>query len=561
MSKYTENFPNLSTYDFDTIMCQLKQVCGADPSGLINAQFLSRPTTAKDIALLLYITYQLFQSQVELQKQFVELYKFVKDFFENLDLQEEVNKWLDEKLTDGSLESILTNAITTFVYSFDDLKTKISQGKTGFILANDIIFTESLKLDRINFALDLNGKTIKCDDNFTDDSLFYIGENEYEEAVTSPPEYYPKNIYNGIIDMNNKNAVVFKLRFMSHSTIRDLNIFNSNLGLFSYTVDFTTTNVGNSDFLSNITIRHNLDDSSGSSGIVFALGDSMCERLVVECFNVGIELHRKTTLTLSHFWGLPLASNNQNGVMKICIKVMSSENAIYGCVVDSCEKMVSGNDYSEENGGYFIYNRGNNNVFDSIYFLIHASTVSKPYLFGIIDQYGNGHDWTGGTIIKDCSTNDPRNNNGRNALAIPYCVVGEDKGNVILGKAFSKTDFYDVYNKNYIITSNVKNTSVGTFGTDINENEYSFAYNNAGALVGQYRNKNGKLISGAFINPFYYVVTSKSAVDSMIQSIQNLNFGNFPVITIFNDGSSCYPIYFNTIDLKFHKCSDDSVIE
>lgn len=109
MSKYTENFPNLSTYDFDTIMCQLKQVCGADPSGLINAQFLSRPTTAKDIALLLHITYQLFQSQVELQKQFVELYTFVKDFFENLNLQEEVNNWLNQALLDGTLAGILGN--------------------------------------------------------------------------------------------------------------------------------------------------------------------------------------------------------------------------------------------------------------------------------------------------------------------------------------------------------------------------------------------------------------------------------------------------------------------
>ena len=109
MSKYTENFPNLSTYDFDTIMCQLKQVCGADQSGMINAQFLSRPTTAKDIALLLHITYELFQTQVELQKQFIELYTFVKDFFENLDLQEEVNNKLDEMLEDGTFEKIFPN--------------------------------------------------------------------------------------------------------------------------------------------------------------------------------------------------------------------------------------------------------------------------------------------------------------------------------------------------------------------------------------------------------------------------------------------------------------------
>ena len=109
MSDYTQNFPKLSTYDFDTIMCQLKQVCGADPSGLINAQFLSRPTTAKDIALLLHITYELFKSQVELQKQFVELYTFVKDFFENLDLQEEVNKWLNENINEEDITNAVNN--------------------------------------------------------------------------------------------------------------------------------------------------------------------------------------------------------------------------------------------------------------------------------------------------------------------------------------------------------------------------------------------------------------------------------------------------------------------
>ena len=78
MSKYTENFPNLSTYDFNTIMCQLKQVCGADPSGMINAQFLSRPTTAKDIAQLIYCTYYIMQGSENLQKQYVELYTFVR---------------------------------------------------------------------------------------------------------------------------------------------------------------------------------------------------------------------------------------------------------------------------------------------------------------------------------------------------------------------------------------------------------------------------------------------------------------------------------------------------
>lgn len=108
MSDYTKDFPKLSTYNFDTILCQLQQVCGADTSGLISAQFKSRPTTAKDIALLLHITYELFQAQKSLQTQFAELYNFVKDFFSNLDLQEEVNNWLEQAYNSGKILELIS---------------------------------------------------------------------------------------------------------------------------------------------------------------------------------------------------------------------------------------------------------------------------------------------------------------------------------------------------------------------------------------------------------------------------------------------------------------------
>lgn len=114
MSKYTQNFPNLSTYDFDTIMCQLRQVCGADPSGLINAQFLSRPTTAKDIAQLFYCTYYIMQGSENLQNQYVELYNFVKDFFTNLDLQEEVNNKINNMIEDGTFANVITPLISQY---------------------------------------------------------------------------------------------------------------------------------------------------------------------------------------------------------------------------------------------------------------------------------------------------------------------------------------------------------------------------------------------------------------------------------------------------------------
>lgn len=179
MSKYTENFPNLSTYDFDTIMCQLRQVCGADPSGLINAQFLSRPTTAKDIALLLHITYELFQSQVELQKQFVELYTFVKDFFENLDLQKEVNEWLDQALSDGTLENIVNKYTIPSWYNIvlhgakndgsEDVSSFITNGflnsNVVYLPNGEYLLSKTIELPK-GCTIINEGKVIYSEENF-----------------------------------------------------------------------------------------------------------------------------------------------------------------------------------------------------------------------------------------------------------------------------------------------------------------------------------------------------------------------------------------------------------
>lgn len=93
-----KSLPDLKTYDFDNILCQLNAICGADPSGLINYQFLSRPTTAKDIAQLFYCVKYVIETQKNLYEEFSELYHFVNDFIESVDLQ------IDEKI-DAALKS------------------------------------------------------------------------------------------------------------------------------------------------------------------------------------------------------------------------------------------------------------------------------------------------------------------------------------------------------------------------------------------------------------------------------------------------------------------------
>lgn len=183
MSKYTENFPNLSTYDFDTIMCQLSQVCGADPSGMINAQFLSRPTTAKDIAQLFYCTKYIMDGSINLQNQYVELYTFVKDFFTNLDLQKEVNTWMNQALEDGTLGNMITS---------------ILNGEFAPIIVQSL--SEMTNKSSI-YVLSTNGHIyFYKNDNFVDSGLIY---GESDNVVISSLIVINSDNYENYNDANN----------------------------------------------------------------------------------------------------------------------------------------------------------------------------------------------------------------------------------------------------------------------------------------------------------------------------------------------------------------------
>ena len=51
--------------------------------------------------------------------QFIELKDFVEDYFENLDVQEEINNKLDEMAEDGTLTAILNNAVLPTIEAFE----------------------------------------------------------------------------------------------------------------------------------------------------------------------------------------------------------------------------------------------------------------------------------------------------------------------------------------------------------------------------------------------------------------------------------------------------------
>lgn len=79
----------------------------------------------------------------ELQNLFIELQEYVDNYFENLDIQEEVNNKLDEMAESGELENIIAQYLTLttlFVYNtIQDMSdaTNLSEGTSAYCLGQD----------------------------------------------------------------------------------------------------------------------------------------------------------------------------------------------------------------------------------------------------------------------------------------------------------------------------------------------------------------------------------------------------------------------------------------
>ena len=100
----------LNNYNLDVILKQLNCWC-ENWRGQIQTIFPSGMTQIEQIHTLFTAVKKCCEAQVEVMEKFCELYKFVNDFFNNLDLQEEVNKKLEEMYQDGSLAELINNEL------------------------------------------------------------------------------------------------------------------------------------------------------------------------------------------------------------------------------------------------------------------------------------------------------------------------------------------------------------------------------------------------------------------------------------------------------------------
>lgn len=116
----------------------------------------------------------------QLEQNFIILYNYVKDYFDNLDVQEEINKKLDEMVSDGTIMRLFTSLVP-YVYvewfgakgdgTTDDTNAFISAlAASDYVLCN----SKKYKIGNINLAsnkhINFNNATITD----TSDDLFNI---------------------------------------------------------------------------------------------------------------------------------------------------------------------------------------------------------------------------------------------------------------------------------------------------------------------------------------------------------------------------------------------------
>lgn len=79
--------------------------------GYVNQIVTMETTLEKKVNQLFWVVRQVLESQVDVTENFKLLYEFVRDYFENLDVQEEINNKLNDMAKDGTLATIIASVI------------------------------------------------------------------------------------------------------------------------------------------------------------------------------------------------------------------------------------------------------------------------------------------------------------------------------------------------------------------------------------------------------------------------------------------------------------------
>lgn len=99
-----------STQDIKFIVNQLSNWCD-NYRGFVNHIFCEQTTMEEKVTKLFWCVKQIAETQLDVTDSFKELYEWVANFFENLDVQDEVNRKIDELVESGALNEMFAKYV------------------------------------------------------------------------------------------------------------------------------------------------------------------------------------------------------------------------------------------------------------------------------------------------------------------------------------------------------------------------------------------------------------------------------------------------------------------
>lgn len=154
----------------------------------------------------------------ELRKEFITLKEYVDNYFTNLDVQEEINKKLDEMVENGTFDKLFSKFLTGII----NVK---SIGAKGDGVSDDTsYFQEAINSDMLIFIP--NGTYVVNELQFNSERIQIIGETN--TFINSSIDWDFKdisNVYVKNITMNTGKIIIYK----DYSNLRDKNIYLENV--------------------------------------------------------------------------------------------------------------------------------------------------------------------------------------------------------------------------------------------------------------------------------------------------------------------------------------------
>lgn len=299
-----------------------------------------------------------------LNDAFNDLRDYVQNYFKNLDVQDEINKKLDDMMASGELTALLTGV---FVRSEKDFL----QNNTVFTLINNITITKPIDVFKQNVYINLNGYTITLSDDYSDDYIF-----TYDDTNDSQGQ---KKIYNGKIDMNMKPAYVIKSGISWRTIIEDLIVVNCVQGFWGY-----INNGGGAECKINKLTLYHADNYDNNYGLTVKFGDSILNEIYCIFFKGGISIERggSNFINNCHVWGYPKSVDNysDNLIMNNGFVCFTAGNRFTNCYADTIEPKDITSNASYTNGGIGFLGLSSNIEFINCYCSTHDKTNNDKHI-------------------------------------------------------------------------------------------------------------------------------------------------------------------------------------